>query len=132
LHSGATEWRSEGELRRLNLDLGAELDHAIRRNVEVIHDVAGVARHGGKEALPPKPPGGLTHPPQPLEPGFHWHAIHHRGAKVGDLTNCVWSYRLQRNIGFGLVSIDCAAGDRVEVHRHGQALSASLCALPFL
>ena len=54
------------------------------------------------------------------------------GAKVGDLTNCVWSYRLQRNIGFGLVAIDCAAGDRVEVHRHGQPLPASLCALPFL
>ena len=54
LHSGATEWRSEGELRRLNLDLGAELDHAIRRNVEVIHDVAGVARHGGKEPLAPQ------------------------------------------------------------------------------
>jgi len=103
-------------------------------DLDVPDDVIGIQalRRIRREGVQRQQLGVLIDGDQPVEPGFHWHAIHHRGAKVGDLTNCVWSYRLQRNIGFGLVAIDCAAGDRVEVHRHGQALSASLCALPFL
>jgi glycine cleavage system aminomethyltransferase T len=103
-------------------------------DLDVPDDVIGIQalRRIRRKGVQRQQLGVLIDGDQPVEPGFHWHAIHHRGAKVGDLTNCVWSYRLQRNIGFGLVAIDCAAGDRVEVHRHGQALSASLCALPFL
>ncbi len=69
---------------------------------------------------------------EPTALGFHWHAILKNGRRVGDLTNCVWSYRLRRNIGFALISRDCAAGDRVEVQKEGRLLAGTLQALPFL
>ena len=49
-------------------------------------------------------------------------------------TLSVWSYRLKRDIGFGLVSIDCAFNDRVKVLKDGQAVrrSGSLALLPFI
>src|SRR5438067_5269884 len=39
---------------RLDQDARAELDHTIGRDVEVIGDVARVARHGGEDALAPQ------------------------------------------------------------------------------
>src|SRR5690606_12765591 len=39
---------------KLDLDARAELDHPVRRNVEVVGDIAGVARHGGEEPLAPQ------------------------------------------------------------------------------
>ena len=44
----------------------------------------------------------------------------------------MWSYRLERNIGFGLVSVDCAVNDRVEVLKDGQAVKGTLALLPFI
>jgi len=69
---------------------------------------------------------------QPTALGFHWHAIHKEGQRVGDLTNCVWSHRLHHNIGFGLVAADCQPGDRVVVHKEGQQQPGTLQALPFI
>ncbi len=69
---------------------------------------------------------------EPTAPGFLWHSIQKNGTKVGDLTNCTWSYRLQKNIGFALISTDCAAGDQVEVMKEGHALVGTLQELPFL
>ena len=69
---------------------------------------------------------------QPTKPPFHWHDIMLNGQKVGDMTNCVWSYRLQKNIGFALISRDCQVGDTVEVIKDDQTLSAQLTELPFL
>src|SRR5438105_11340676 len=44
---------------------GTELDHAVGRDVEEVRDVAGVARHGGEDALAPeghpRPAGRLVH-----------------------------------------------------------------------
>jgi glycine cleavage system aminomethyltransferase T len=68
---------------------------------------------------------------QPTAFGFSWHAILTGGRKVGDLTNCAWSYRMQRNIGFALISTACKAGDRVEVAKEGRAIPGVLTALPF-
>ncbi|MBC7707277.1 MAG: glycine cleavage system protein T [Rhodoferax sp.] len=68
----------------------------------------------------------------PTELGFHWHPIHRDGAAVGSLTNCVWSYRLKRNIGFGLITADCAVNDRVQVHKSGVAIGGTLTSLPFI
>ena len=69
---------------------------------------------------------------QPTKPPFHWNDIMLNGQKVGDMTNCVWSYRLQKNIGFALISRDCQAGDAVEIIKDDQTLSAQLTELPFL
>ena len=69
---------------------------------------------------------------QPSAAGFHWHRISRGGEPVGDLTNCVWSYRLKRNIGFALVSAQCSVGDRVSVQKDGQTLEGVLTVLPFI
>jgi glycine cleavage system aminomethyltransferase T len=67
-----------------------------------------------------------------VEPGFLWNAIYRDGHKVGDLTNSVFSYRLQKNIGFTLISRDCVIGDRIEVQIGGQLRPGTLTDLPFL
>lgn len=69
---------------------------------------------------------------EPTAFGFHWHPILRDGHKVGDLTNCAWSYRLGKNIGFALISTRCAVGDAVEVHKDGRTLAGQLVALPFI
>ena len=69
---------------------------------------------------------------QPSAAGFHWHRISRGGERVGDLTNCVWSYRLKRNIGFALVSAQCSVGDWVSVQKDRQTLEGVLTALPFI
>ena len=69
---------------------------------------------------------------EPTALGFRWHSILKNGRKVGDLTNCVWSYRLKKNIGFALISTQCAAGDSVEVTKEGRTLAGTLTHLPFL
>ena len=69
---------------------------------------------------------------EPTAFGFLWHPILRDGHKVGDLTNCAWSYRLKRNIGFALIATDCAAGERVEVTKDGRPVPGTLTTLPFL
>ena len=69
---------------------------------------------------------------EPTQLGFRWHSILMSGQKVGAMTNCVWSYRLKRNIGFALVSTACLAGHRVEVVKEGVPLAGTLSELPFL
>jgi glycine cleavage system aminomethyltransferase T len=69
---------------------------------------------------------------QPAQLGFLWHEIRKGGRKVGGMTNCVWSWRLKRNIGFALVSTATSPGEEVEVIKDGIALKGRLQTLPFL
>jgi aminomethyltransferase len=69
---------------------------------------------------------------EPVEPGFLWNPIFKDGRKVGDLTNCVFSYRLQKNIGFALIDSACAIGDTVQVQVAGVMQPGKLTDLPFL
>lgn len=68
--------------------------------------------------------------PDPL--GMQREEIQFNGKSVGMLTNCVWSYRMKANIGFGLVQSDIAAGTEVTVSRAKGPVSARLVELPFL
>ena len=68
----------------------------------------------------------------PVRPGSVWSAIHQGGRKVGDLTNCVFSYRLKKNIGFALVERACTIGTRVDVTMGGTVQPGVLTDLPFL
>jgi glycine cleavage system aminomethyltransferase T len=68
----------------------------------------------------------------PAKPEFRWNDIMARGGKVGDLTNCTWSWRLEKNIGFALVSSDMQPGDAVTVMRGDGPVSGTLCDLPFI
>jgi aminomethyltransferase len=69
---------------------------------------------------------------EPTTLSFVWHPILQDGRKVGDLTNCTWSYRLKQNIGFALISSECAAGDAVEVVKDGKKEKGTLTELPFI
>lgn len=69
---------------------------------------------------------------EPTQFGFLWHPIHRGGRKVGELTNCAWSYRLKRNIGFALIERGCVAGDAVEVIKDGRPTAGRLSELPFI
>jgi aminomethyltransferase len=76
--------------------------------------------------------GVLLEGREPTALSFVWHPILHNGKKVGDLTNCTWSYRLKRNIGFALISTECAAGDTIEVLKEGTTVTGTLTDLPFV
>ncbi|MEP6885525.1 MAG: glycine cleavage T C-terminal barrel domain-containing protein [Gammaproteobacteria bacterium] len=69
---------------------------------------------------------------EPMQLGFHWHSVEVDGRKVGDLTNCAWSYRLKKNIGFVLISMECRSGSRVTVRKDGKTLTGTLQELPFI
>jgi aminomethyltransferase len=68
----------------------------------------------------------------PVTPGFAWNPIYQDGCKVGDLTNCIFSIRLQKNIGFALIDRGCNVGDRVESLVAGQRQPGVLTELPFI
>jgi glycine cleavage system aminomethyltransferase T len=68
----------------------------------------------------------------PIKPGFGWQDVTQAGARVGDLTNVAFSYRLQKNIGFVLISTACQIGDRVTVDFEGRLLDGVLTDLPFI
>jgi glycine cleavage system aminomethyltransferase T len=65
-------------------------------------------------------------------PSFVWFDILADGAKIGSMTNIIWSYRMKKNIGFALVSASAKSGDRVTIMRGGKAEPATLAELPFL
>lgn len=69
---------------------------------------------------------------EPVQAGFVWCDIERGGRKVGDMTTCVWSYRLRRNIGFALVARACAPGEDVEVILGSRPVSGRLVDLPFV
>lgn len=68
----------------------------------------------------------------PHQPDSDWMSIWKDGARVGDMTNCIWSYRLKANIGFALVSVDTKPGDAVTVDIGGKTVAGRLATLPFL
>ena len=68
----------------------------------------------------------------PVKPGFVWNPIFKNGSKVGDLTNCIFSYRLQQNIGFALIDSTCVIGDAVQAQVAGVVQPGKLTDLPFL
>jgi glycine cleavage system aminomethyltransferase T len=68
--------------------------------------------------------------PAPL--GFAWEPILKDGTRLGEMTNCIWSPRMQANIGYALISVAARPGDMVEVARPGGPVTARLVDLPFL
>jgi aminomethyltransferase len=69
---------------------------------------------------------------EPVSPGFSWNPIYKDGVKVGDLTNCIFSIRVQKNLGFALISRNCVVGDRVHSMVGGGMQSGVLTELPFV
>jgi glycine cleavage system aminomethyltransferase T len=103
-------------------------------DLDVADDVVGIQalRRVHRDGVRRRQLGVLLEGDTPTELGFHWHGIYKDGRRVGDLTNCVWSYRLKRNIGFGLVAADCSVQDEVVVRKDGKEIRATLTSLPFI
>lgn len=68
--------------------------------------------------------------PAPL--GFRQEDISHNGVQIGRMTNCVWSPRMQANIGFALIASSVMPGETVRIHRATGPVAARLVELPFL
>lgn len=63
---------------------------------------------------------------------FNWDPILKAGRRVGSMTNCSWSLRMERNIGYALVAIDVLPGETVTIERPGGNVTGTLTELPFL
>lgn len=119
---------SDGQTNPFEVRMGQYVD------LDVQDDVVGIQalRRIVKEGVRRQQLGVVLEGEKPTELGFHWHGIHSGGDKVGDMTNCVWSYRLKKNIGFALVSADCKTGDKVTVNKLGVTIQGQLTELPFI
>jgi len=97
-------------------------------------DVIGIEalRHIHAEGARRHQLGVVLEGEEPTSLGFRWHPILKHGRHVGHLTNCVWSFRLKKNIGFALIERACVEGDRVEVLKEGRTVSGTLRPLPFV
>ncbi len=67
-----------------------------------------------------------------VPPSYDWFDIYANGERIGDLTNCTWSYRLEQNIGYALVTVDALVGTEVSVECHGEKRTGVLQELPFI
>jgi aminomethyltransferase len=85
-------------------------------DLEVPDDTIGIAalRRIAAEGPRRQLPGIVLDAGNPANPGFLWNPIYKDGRRVGDLTNCIFSYRLKKNIGSALIAAACAIGDQVE------------------
>ena len=103
-------------------------------DLDVADDVVGIAALRRIAAEGPRRHmlGVVLEAGAPLEPAFGWRAIRRDGERVGDMTNGVFSRRIQRNIGFALVSRTCVAGDAVTVEIEGRPEAGRLVDLPFV
>ncbi|MEM9104978.1 MAG: glycine cleavage T C-terminal barrel domain-containing protein [Pseudomonadota bacterium] len=103
-------------------------------NLDVPDDVVGIQalRRIKQEGPKRHQLGAAMEGDTPMEIGFFWYDIVKDGAKVGHLTNHVWSFRLEQNIGFALVSTEVQAGDAVVIHKDGKQVPATLTTLPFI
>jgi len=103
-------------------------------STEIGEDVIGVkALQDIAKSGPKRHQLGITIEAEgPLAPVGRWAEISADKAKVGDVTCSTWSPRLERYIGFALVSRDHAAGDEVEVTLPEGIFPARLSELPFI
>jgi len=108
--------------------LGKYIDLHVEDNVIGIKALRQIAKDGPKR----QQLGLVLEGDAPAPLGFAWEEIHHNGAKIGDMTNCVFSPRMKANIGYGLVSIAANIGDEVQIMRKTGPVSAKLVDIPFL
>jgi glycine cleavage system aminomethyltransferase T len=103
-------------------------------NLDVPDDTIGIEALRKISAEGPKRQqlGIVMDDEKPSGPSFVWFHVSRDGRKIGSMTNIIWSYRLKKNIGFGLVESAAKAGDRIEVMRNERAEPATLTELPFL
>jgi len=102
-------------------------------DLDVPDDVIGIAALRRIAAEGPKRHqlGIVLEGDQPRPGHMKWHDVAINGDKVGDMTCGTWSYKLERNIGFGLLSVDAQIGQEVDVQLDGETVGAKLTDIPF-
>jgi len=97
-------------------------------------DVIGVAalRRIKAEGVKRHQLGIMLEGPEEAEQQATWLPIRVGGTEIGKMTHQAWSYRLERLIGYALVSVTAQAGEAVEVRKDGRWVAGRLTALPFL
>ena len=104
-------------------------------DLDVADDVVGITALREIAAAGPKRHqlGLILEGDDPAPLGFAWEAIlDGSGQKTGDMTNCVYSPRMQANIGYALISVERQPGDQVIIDRPQGRTEARLVELPFL
>jgi glycine cleavage system aminomethyltransferase T len=103
-------------------------------DLQVPDDTVGIQalRHIKANGIQRQQLGVVLDEETPAGPSFVWFDIFADGAKIGSMTNIIWSYRLKKNIGFVLVSTNAKAGDRIHIARAGKMEPATLVELPFI
>lgn len=69
---------------------------------------------------------------EPRKTITRWAAAHNGNTPAGHMTTNVWSPRLQRNIGLGLIPTEVEKGEILQVSIDGEILEAEVCGLPFI
>ncbi len=102
-------------------------------NLDVADDVIGIQALRRIAATGPArhQPGIVLDGEEPRPGHEAWFDVTRDGVKVGSMTNGTWSYKLERNIGFGLISVECQIGDAVVINRGEEKVSGVLTDIPF-
>jgi glycine cleavage system aminomethyltransferase T len=119
---------TDGQTNPYEVRMGKYVDLTVPDDTIGIAALRRIAAEGPKrQSLGVVMEGGA-----PLKPAFGWCATTAGGKRLGDLTNGVFSYRLQKNIGFALIAATCKIGDTVEVHLPDGPRQGTLTDIPFL
>lgn len=73
----------------------------------------------------------LDLPEEPEQQGT-WLTVEKDGEHIGHMTHQAWSYRLERLIGYALVSVEAQPGDTVAVRKDTKQIEGELVELPFM
>ena len=103
-------------------------------DLDVADDVVGIAalRRINAEGVKRHQLGLVLDGTAPAPLGFRREDITRNGQRIGMMTNCVWSPRMEANIGYALIDASVLAGETVQVQRDTGAVDARLVPLPFL
>ena len=103
-------------------------------DLDVADDVVGIAalRRINAEGAKRHQLGLVLEGAAPAPLGFRREDILRNGQRIGMMTNCVWSPRMQANIGYALIDASVPAGETVQVQRDTGPVDARLVPLPFL
>ena len=119
---------TDGQTNPYEVRMGKYVDLHVPDDTVGIQSLRRIAEEGPKRHSL----GIVLDAGDPVSPGFSWNPIYKDGVKVGDLTNCIFSIRVQKNLGFALISRDCMVGDRVQALVGGVMQSGVLTELPFV
>ncbi len=130
IESGLLSWGGDTDDQTNPFEVGMEkfVDLDVPDDVVGIRALRRIRAEGAKRHQL----GVVLERDDPIDLPNPWFTIIQDGTRIGDMTNCVWSYRLKKNIGFALVSSGCSAGEAVEVTIEGRRHAGKLTALPFL